>query len=63
MENFIYSTDSSKDQFVKMVFERAKQIFGDDLANPIQEPKRFDYQMRVVQFSLERDKFLQRDQK
>jgi hypothetical protein len=55
MENFTYSTDSVQDNFAKMVTQKAIEIFGDNIANPEQEPIRFAYQMRVVQFSIERD--------
>jgi hypothetical protein len=53
MENFTYSTDSVQDNFAKMVTQKAIEIFGDNLANPSQEPIRFAYQIKVVQFMIE----------
>jgi hypothetical protein len=57
MENFVYSTESVQNNFAKIVYEKAKEIFGDDIANPEQEPMRFAYQMRVVEFSIKRENF------
>jgi hypothetical protein len=38
-----------------LVADKAIELFGDDIANPSQEPIRFAYQIKVVEFILDRD--------
>jgi len=37
------------------VADKAIELFGDEIANPSQEPIRFAYQIKVVEFILDRD--------
>jgi len=53
-----YTRGSVQDNLARMVFDRAVEIFGDNIANPEQEPIRFGYQMRVVEFSFKRDNLI-----
>ncbi len=55
MTEEIYSPESVKNNFARLVTDKAIAIFGDDIANPKHEPIRFAYQIKVVEFILDRD--------
>jgi len=50
-----YSQESVKENLTRLVADKAIELFGDDIANPSQEPIRFAYQIKVVEFILDRD--------
>ncbi len=50
-----YSPESVKENLARLVADKAIELFGDDIANPSQEPIRFAYQIKVVEFILDRD--------
>lgn len=50
-----YNPESVKDNLARLVADKAIALFGDDIDNPSQEPIRFAYQIKVVEFILDRD--------
>ena len=50
-----HSPESVKDNLARLVADKAIALFGDDIANPSQEPIRLAYQIKVAEFILDRD--------
>ena len=50
-----YNPESVKDNLARLVADKVIELFGDDIANPSQEPIRLAYQIKVVEFILDRD--------
>lgn len=50
-----YTRDSVYDNFITMVGNKAIEIFGENIADPIHEPIRFAFQMRVVESTIKRE--------
>ena len=50
-----YNPESVKDNLARLVADKVIELFGDDIANPSQEPIRLAYQIKVAECILDRD--------
>jgi hypothetical protein len=50
-----YNPESVKENLARLVADKVIELFGDDIANPSQEPIRLAYQIKVAEFILDRD--------
>ncbi|CAB4124323.1 hypothetical protein UFOVP49_161 [uncultured Caudovirales phage] len=51
----VYSPKLVNDNLIKVVVDKLKETFGDDIASPIHEPVRFSAQVKLAKTILERN--------
>jgi len=54
MSDETYNRSSVQMHLIQLTLHKMQEIFGNEIANPIQEPIRFNHQVQVANFTLKR---------